>query len=353
VTRAERTPAGPPEPGGVRPRYSIVIPTHQRRDVVTASVRALAAQDGPAFEVIVVVDGSTDGTADALRALDVPFPLRVVEQPNSGASRARNRGARLAEGAVVLFLDDDMHAAADLLRAHEGGYAEGADAVVGHVPVHPDTPRTFLSRGLEGWAERRVRRLAASGAELTPSDLLTGQLSVRREVFSALGGFDEDFTRGGTFGGEDTDFGQRLLTGGYRVVFSPAAVSRQFYVVSPAAYLRQWHQAGSADVMYMRKHPGEVDRVRRSHRPESRVNRWLWRPLVRVPGLSTAAAAAARRAVLTLATRYPEDRRVGRVFFKVRDLEYWRGVQRAGGVPAPHPARCSASTRSMTWPAVR
>jgi glycosyltransferase involved in cell wall biosynthesis/peptidoglycan/xylan/chitin deacetylase (PgdA/CDA1 family) len=330
-------PAGPPD--GVRHRYSIVVPTFQRRDVVAASVTTLAAQDGPAFEVIVVVDGSTDGTADTLRALDMPFPLRVVEQPNSGASRARNYGARLAAGDVLLFLDDDMRAAPDLLRAHEDAYAKGADAVIGHVPVHPDTPRTFLSRGLEGWADGRARRLAGSGGELTVSDLLTGQLSVRREVFAALGGFDEDFTRGGSFGGEDTDFGQRLLAGGYRLVFSPAAVSWQYYVVSPAAYLRQWHQAGHADVLYLRKHPGEVDRVYRSHRPDSRVNRYLWRPLVRVPVLSTVCAAAARRAVIAAAARVPDDRRIGRVFFRVRDLEYWRGVQRAGGIPARRPVR--------------
>jgi peptidoglycan/xylan/chitin deacetylase (PgdA/CDA1 family)/glycosyltransferase involved in cell wall biosynthesis len=315
------------------------MPTYQRCAVVAASVTMLAAQDGPAFEVIVVVDGSTDGTADTLRALDVPFPLRVVEQPNAGASRARNRGAGLAAGSVLLFLDDDMHAAPDLLRAHDDAYATGADAVIGHIPVHPDTPRTFLTRGLDGWAEQRAHRLADSGGELTLADLLTGQLSVRREVFFALGGFDEDFTRGGSFGGEDTDFGQRLLAAGYRAVFSPAAVSWQYYVVPPATYLRQWHQAGRADVLYMRKHPGEADRVYRSHRPESRVNRYLWRPLTRVPALSTAAAAAARRAVLTLAARRPDDRRVGRIFFKVRDLEYWRGVQRAGGVPAPRPAR--------------
>ena len=327
------------QPGEVRPRYSIVIPTYQRRDLVAASVTVLAAQEGPAFEVIVVVDGSTDGTADALRALDVPFRLRVVEQANSGAAHARNRGARLAAGSVVLFLDDDMQAAPDLLRAHDDAYAAGADAVIGHVPVHPDTPPTFLSRGLAEWAESRVRRLADSGGELTLPDLLTGQLSVRREVFLALGGFDEDFTRGGSFGGEDTDFGRRLLADGYRAVFCPAAVSWQYYVVSAPAYLRQWHQAGRADVMYMRKHPGEVDRVYRSHRPGSRVNRYLWRPLVRVPGLSSLGAAAGRRVVLALAARYPDGRRVRRVFFKVRDLEYWRGVRRAGGVPVPRPLR--------------
>src|SRR4051812_683556 len=74
-------------------RFSIIIPTFQRREVVLASVQALSASKFKSFEVIVVVDGSTDGTADALRSLHCPFPITVIEQPNSGAAAARNRGA--------------------------------------------------------------------------------------------------------------------------------------------------------------------------------------------------------------------------------------------------------------------
>jgi peptidoglycan/xylan/chitin deacetylase (PgdA/CDA1 family) len=231
-----------------------------------------------------------------------------------------------------------MRAAPDLLAAHEEQYRAGADAVIGHVPIDPESPPTLLTLGGDDWADQRRQRLAA-GASLALSDLLTGQLSVRRDVFNALGGFDEDFTRGGTFGGEDTDFGQRLLAGGYKVVFAPDAVSWQHYVVQPAAYLRQWHQAGGADVRYVRKHPGEGRLIFLAHRPHSRVNRLVWRPLARAPILSTAVAAGARHVSLALADRLPNDPGVRRMFFKVRDLEYWRGVHRAGGMPVPRPVR--------------
>ena len=330
-------PAANPDSAAVR--YSIVIPTYQRRELVTSAVKALEQLEGPNFEAIVVVDGSTDGTAEALRALDASFPLRVVEQSNAGASRARNHGARLASGEVILFLDDDMEATEGLLAAHDAAYARGADAVVGHIPVHPDAPRTFLAEGLTRWAEERLRRLVEGGGDLTFADILTGQLSVRREVFAALDGFDEDFTRGGSFGNEDLDFGRRLFDGGYRVVFAPDAVTLQYYAITPPAYLRQWHQAGCADVVYIRKHPGELERVYRSRRPGRRVNRYLWRPLVRVPVLRDVVAAAARRAVLAAAARRPNDARVSRVFFWLRDLEYWRGVSREGGLRVPPPIR--------------
>ena len=88
-----------------------------------------------------------------------------------------------------------MRAAPDLLEAHEQRYRAGADSVMGHVPIDPQSPPSLLTLGAEDWAEQRRERLAA-GTPLTVSDLLTGQLSVRRDVFNALGGFDEDFTRG-------------------------------------------------------------------------------------------------------------------------------------------------------------
>jgi glycosyltransferase involved in cell wall biosynthesis len=338
---------------GAPPRFSVVIPTYQRRDVVVESVRRLGAQVGPSFDVVVVVDGSRDGTANALRELDLPFPLAVVEQPNNGAAAARNLGAQAASAEIILFLDDDMRAAPDLLAAHEEHYRAGADAVMGHVPIDPESPPSLLTLGDDDWAEQRRERLAA-GASLTLSDLLTGQLSVRRDVFSELGGFDEDFTRGGTFGGEDTDFGHRLLAGGYKVVFAPAAVSWQHYVVQPAAYLRQWHQAGAADVRYVRKHPLEGDRIFQAHRPHSRINRLVWRPLARAPIVSTAVAAGTRQVTLALADRRPNDARVRRLFFKVRDLEYWRGVHRAGGMPVPRPVRvlCYHSVSDLAGAAV-
>ena len=175
--------------------------------------------------MVVVVDGSADGTACALRALDVPFPMTVLEQPNNGAAAARNRGAAAAVGDIVLFLDDDMRAAPDLLEAHEQRYRAGADAVMGHVPIDPQSPPSLLTLGAEDWAEQRRERLAA-GAPLTVSDLLTGQLSVRRDVFSALGGFEED-SQGRRLRREDTDFGHRLLAGGWPRLHIPGAALRQ------------------------------------------------------------------------------------------------------------------------------
>ncbi|MFL6135002.1 MAG: glycosyltransferase, partial [Nocardioidaceae bacterium] len=320
-------------------RHSVVVPTFQRCALVTQVVQALAAQVAPPIEVVVVVDGSTDGTAQALAGLSAPFPVRVIEQPNAGAARARNRGAALARGELLLFLDDDMIAEPDLLVELGRVHARGADAVLGHIPAVAGSTTEFLSRGLADWAVKRRERLVRNGGVLTAGDLLTGQLSVRRDVFEALGGFDERFTKGGSFGGEDTDFGRRLFAEGYRVEFAPDAVSYQHYAVTPRAYLKQWHQAGAADVAYLRKHPDDFDEVYASKRPYTRSNRLVIRPLAAVPLVRSAVAAVARQVAVALAGRRPDAPSTSRIFFKARNLEYWRGVAAAGGMPSARPFR--------------
>ncbi len=237
-------------------RFSIVVPTYERRDVLVESMRSLARLETPwPVELVVAVDGSTDGSADAARAVEVPFPVTVIEQSNAGAAAARNAGAAAARGEYLLFLDDDMTADPRLLVEHDTVLSAGADAAVGHIPLHPDSPRTLLTPGVDRWVRLRHERLTRTEGQLALGDLLTGQLSVRADLFRAAGGFDEDFNAAGSFGAEDTDFLHRLLTGGAAVRYAPGAVNWQRYVVTPDQYLRQWKQGGRADAVLTRKHP--------------------------------------------------------------------------------------------------
>src|SRR5262249_27992550 len=135
--QARSAPAGvtEQEPPGTAPDpaldVSVIVPTYQRRNLVARTVAALADQtvDRDRFEVIVVVDGSTDGTADRVRALDRPVHIRVIEQRNRGRAAAINAGAAGARGPVLLFLDDDMRADPNMIAEHLRTLEEiGADA---------------------------------------------------------------------------------------------------------------------------------------------------------------------------------------------------------------------------------
>src|SRR3954451_9604726 len=118
---------------------TIVVPTHQRCRAVTRLVRDLGAQlesepdtaDG--VDILVVADGSTDGTVEALEILELPVPLKVVWQRNRGRSAARNVGLTLARGEVVLFLDDDLVPLPGLIARHRASHERGEE----HVLVGP------------------------------------------------------------------------------------------------------------------------------------------------------------------------------------------------------------------------
>lgn len=321
----------------------MIVPTFQRRELAAAAVRAFERQEGaPPFEVLVVVDGSTDGTAETLRRLRPQFPLTVIEQPNRGAASARNRGAGEARGEILLFLDDDMEAAPGLLAEHERSHREGAEVVLGHLPLHPASPANLLSAAVGRWAENRLRQLTAPGAALTSYDLLSGQISLRRDLFRRLGGFDQGFTHGGTYGDEDLDFGHRLLASGARVVFNPAAVSFQRYVVTPRQHLRQWRQTGRADVAFFRKHPEAAAELLEKRGAGTCAFRLLWRPALEVPGLAPLLSLLLRPPALAVAALGRPAVLAFRLFRKARDLEYWRGVREGGGIPRPRPLRVLA-----------
>jgi glycosyltransferase involved in cell wall biosynthesis len=226
---------------------SVIIPTFQRRDVVVETVRALAGctRVGP-VELVVVVDGSTDGTADALAPMGSGCDLVVVEQANQGAAAARNTGARRARGELLLFLDDDMVADRELLSAHVRRQAREPGIVLGHIPVHASSPRTVISEALAKWVEQRKERLDRPGTRPEPGDWLSGQFSISRIDFERLGGFDAALNRQGRFGGEDTDFFHRASVAGIAFTFASDAVSWQRYVVTPDSNLRQWREGGAS-----------------------------------------------------------------------------------------------------------
>ena len=309
------------------PSLSVLIPTYQRRQVVCAAVEALAkALYGGEVEIIVVVDGSTDGTAEGLAHLSLPFPLRIIEQLNRGAAHARNRAAAEARHDILLFLDDDMLCAADMLAEHARLHLAGADAVVGDVLRDPGSPAGFMSDSNEAWLKR-------GAGPLTLFDVWTGQLSVRRSVFEEVGGFDEGYTDETAFANEDADLGIRLLAS-YDVRHNPAAISYQRYVVSPRELIRRAPLRAAGDVRLACKQP-QISRSLFEARGVSRWStRWVFGPLSAIPLLPRLwAALATPVANLGLKTSFRSNRTLSRFFLGARAALYWSELRRRGWYP--------------------
>ena len=327
-SRGQRAAAAKPAQAG-RPSLSVVIPTYQRRDAVCDAVRALTRTDyAGAVELIVVIDGSTDGTAPALAAIACPFPVKIIEQRNAGAASARNGGAAGAVNDVILFLDDDMIADPSLLDEHARLHQDGADAVIGNTPIHPASPAGFLPESIARWiASTSVK------SPLSPFDVFSGQLSVRRSVFEELGGFDTAFTSAAAFGNEDADFGVRLLAR-HDVRHNPAAISRQLYVITPRQFMARARRAVAADLHFVRKHPDLARQLFEQKGYSRPVTRFVYRPLARVPLLPQILAwLAVKVAELALKTPLRSSRTVARFFSGARALTYWSALRDSGWLP--------------------
>jgi hypothetical protein len=166
----------------VAPEVSVVVPTYQRRELVRRAVASVAAQTFEDLEIIVVDDGSTDGTRGALAGFD--RRLRYAWQPNRGVSAARNAGIRLARGAVVAFLDSDDF----WLRDHL--------AVVTEVLArHPDA--VLCTTSVRFHVGGRQPPSAAEVVDALPALLVENivgcpsGVAVRREPLLSAGAFDE------------------------------------------------------------------------------------------------------------------------------------------------------------------
>src|SRR5665213_3861512 len=99
---------------------SIIIPTYNRRDVLARTLPTVFGQDfsPELYEVIVVVDGSFDGTVEMLRTYTPRCSFRILDQVNRGPAAARNAGLEVSRGRLVLFLDDDIRCGPDLIKQH-------------------------------------------------------------------------------------------------------------------------------------------------------------------------------------------------------------------------------------------
>jgi glycosyltransferase involved in cell wall biosynthesis len=263
----------------------VVIPNHNRRALVTRLVSFLLAQQGEAkAEIVVVCDGCTDGSAEHLRRT-FGAAIGIVEQAQGGCGVARNAGTVGCRAPYVLFLDDDMRPEPDMVQRHVDAQRRiGGGIVVGAIPVDAASPPSFLTEGLARWAAGRDARLRQR-PQVGFADVLGGHLSVSREVFERLGGFDPAF-----MSDEDLELGWRALAEGVRAEYAADAVAWQLFETSFVGLARDIVRAAAADALFARKHPGAaehllLDRWDRLPRWEA----WALRATLRYPGVTRVA----------------------------------------------------------------
>src|SRR5436190_1056152 len=233
----------PLPPGISGPSASVVVCSYNDAPTLRDCLDGLAEQTYLDYEVIVVDDGSTDGTGAIARDYDV----RVIETENHGLSRARNTGLDAATGDIVAFVDGDARADPDWLSFLAARFAGSEDAAVGG----PNLP----------WPDAGPVAQAVATAPGGPTHVLISDdeaehipgcnMAFRREVLEAIGGFDPQFRAAG----DDVDVCWRLREHGFRIGFTPAAVVWHHRRDTIRAYVAQQRGYGEAEGLLERKWP--------------------------------------------------------------------------------------------------
>ena len=201
------------------PVVSIAICTRNRARSLGATLASLARTELPndlAAELLVVDNGSTDDTAEAVAAFVPPAGLlvRLLHVAERGVARARNAALRAAAGRVIVYLDDDVRPPARWLEPLCAPILAGAaDAVAGGVRIAPHLERA--------WMTPRHRVWLASTEALdpgAPEEMVSANMAIGRHVLDRVAAFDVELGPGALGFGEDALFSLQLLRAGFRIV---------------------------------------------------------------------------------------------------------------------------------------
>jgi glycosyltransferase involved in cell wall biosynthesis len=312
---------------------SVVIPTHNRAATLRKCLDALvtATDFPPDGEILVMDDGSRDGTEAIVRAAAAAAPMRIAyeRQPASGPAAARNRGVGRARGRVLLFLGDDIIASPGLIGEHLRAHATWPDpsvGILGYVTWAPGIGVTPYMRWLEASGNQFDYGALTGRDEADPAlHLYTANLSLKREFLASTGElFDERFRHALL---EDIDLGRRLAARGLRLKYYRNAVGHHDHAIELRRYVRRIERSSEYWVLLenkaaSRRQTGDAADATPPTRAKRDYGAYAWY-LARVAG------EVLRTWPSWWAARYLERRRISQDVF-VRAHRHWahRGLLR-------------------------
>src|SRR5579884_3350784 len=226
------------------PHVSVVVCAYNAERTLDRCLSSLAALDYPDYEVILVNDGSRDGT---LAIAERHAFCRIINQPNKGLSVARNVGAEAASGEIVAYTDSDCVADPDWLTYLVGKMEERALAACGGPNFPP--PEDALVPAAVAVSPGGPTHVLIS--DEIAEHIAGCNMAFRRDALLGLGGFDPVYRAAG----DDVDICWRFQDAGHVIGFSPAATVWHFRRNTAKAYINQQRGYGKAEALVYAKHP--------------------------------------------------------------------------------------------------
>jgi GT2 family glycosyltransferase len=262
------------------PFFSIIVPTYDRPEALTACVQAIRQLDYPQdrFEVIIVDDGSPVPVEGYGYHVQDDLTIRVLRQSNAGPASARNMGAQQARGDILAFTDDDCLPTTQWLRELARSADEAPTGLVGGRTVNG------LDHNLYSTASQMIVDEAYAYFLSRDSDLrffASNNMAVSANLFQESGGFDPSFRTS-----EDRDFCDRWIRRGHPLVYAPKALVYHHHHLTLTAFCRQHFHYGRGAHQF---HRVRARRSRSRLKPDLQFyasvcrraffNSWSWKAL--------------------------------------------------------------------------
>lgn len=268
------------------PRFSVILPTFNRLRFLRRALQAWERQEPASlhFEVIVVDDGSGDGTRDLLSSwTSRRFDYVALSQPNSGPALARNHALERARGDFVFFTGDDIVPSPRILEHHVRFHdkdSQETTVVIGRTRWPEDLPLTATMRHVDGaGGEQFSFAYLRDGSEYDFRHFYTSNLSIRRSFLERVPErFSVDFRKAAF---EDIEFSYRLARLGQRIVYCQNAVAWHYHPYDVRSFFRRQVGAGAMGHLFYEKWPllakwfpvHDVERARLLEAKESAAGR--------------------------------------------------------------------------------
>lgn len=229
---------------------SVIIPTYNRRNTLEKTIDSLIPLSYPKekYEIIVVDDGSTDGTYEYLKEKQKKNPnLRVFRQGHKGCAAARNLGIKNAKGEIIFFTDDDCLVEKDWINEHLRHYNDKKVGGVGGIlwPIKMNYIEEYkIAIYLDEYTEYMEVTDPKSGKGLG-----TNNCSYRRGMFDIAGPFDEAFITG-----SDPEFSKRVMLKGYKIIKDPSIRVYHLKIEPLKSFLRAIFKRSEWILLEKRKH---------------------------------------------------------------------------------------------------
>ena len=237
------------------PKASIIVPSRGGAERLPFLFESLRTQTEASWEAIVVIDGDIDDSASVVDSIRDELPVsKIVFPENRGRSAALNTGFAAAQSEVLIRCDDDLRPRADYVAQHIAQHSGSAKGAIGL--YRNEYPPTAYARAYGYQRDDRFRVDAYASEGGNRWRYWAGNVSVTRETFERVGGYDTVFR---AYGWEDVDWGYRLSQAGAEIeLFRALETPHHVAAVTTEIRVKRAFYAGAAKQIFTSKHGDDV-----------------------------------------------------------------------------------------------